>query len=236
MEKSIKVIAILVLTMAAFIGCTKPDEPNNSGNNVTPTDEHQYVDLGLPSGTLWASCNVGANSPEERGSYFAWGETETKEMYDWKQYKYCTVENNVYVLTKYCADSSYGFNGFVDTLRVLEPMDDAARANWGDNWRMPTKEEWEELLRETTDTLTEQNGVEGRLFTGSNGNSLFLPNTGFFLDDEVICPNLGIYWSSTLQTTFQIVAWSYHSDIDECHVCGTYERSRGQCVRAVRAK
>ena len=229
MNKVLHVLVAMVLTMA-FAVCCAPDEPIHNDDVV---DEHGYVDLGLPSGALWATCNVGAESPEDCGNYFAWGETAPKEMYDWKQYRYATYVDERYVLTKYCTDSNYGFNGFVDSLRVLEPMDDVAAVQWGGQWRMPTREDWEELLRETTCTVAEQNGVKGRLFTGSNGHSLFLPNTGFFLDDALICPNLGIYWSSTLQTSFQTVAWSYHSDMDECHVCGTYERSRGHCVRAV---
>lgn len=235
----------MIMLMVFAVGCNKSDDPNNGGNhngqNDTVIDDngsvdgHEYVDLGLPSGTLWATCNVGADGPEDCGNYFAWGETETKEMYDWKQYKYSKFVEGEYLITKYCTNSDCGYNGFVDSLTVLEPTDDAATANWGANWRMPTKEEWNELLSNTTNMVTEQNGVRGRLITSTNGNSLFLPNTGFYLDDGVICSNLGIYWSSTLQTSFQIVAWSYHSDSEECHVCGTYERCRGQCVRAVRA-
>ena len=237
--------AAMLLVLFGFVaGCTKPDEPNNGGNNGNDTivnnggDSlivHAFVDLGLPSGTLWATCNLGADSPEDFGDYYSWGETEPKERYDWKLYKYSKFVEGDYLMTKYCTNADCGYNGFVDSLTVLEPIDDAATANWGADWRMPTREEWSELLSSTTNMVTERNGVSGRLLTGANGNSLFLPNTGFYLDDEVICPNLGIYWSSTLQTTFQIVAWSYHSDADECHVCGTYERCRGQAVRAVRA-
>lgn len=234
MKISIKNIAILALTMAAFVGCGKSDEPNNGGNNVTPTDEHQYVDLGLPSGTLWATCNVGTSSPEERGDYFAWGETDTKEIYDWKCYKHSAYNGESFMLTKYCCNPSCGLDGFVDTLSVLEPVDDAVRANWGTGWRMPTKEEYEELNQETTFVWTTRNGVEGRLLTGPNGNSVFFPATGFFLDGGVICIGLGIYWSSSLQTVSQVSAWSFHFDYENCHVCATYERSRGHCVRAVR--
>ena len=227
-----------MLTVAAVIvvGCTKPDAPDSEGNNdnYDTIPDHEYVDLGLPSGTLWATCNVGAESPEDTGDYFAWGETAPKEMYDWKQYKYSQFVEGDYLITKYCTNSDYGYNGYVDSLTVLELTDDAATANWGADWRIPTKEEWNELLSNTSNMMTEQNGVSGRLLTSVNGNSLFLPNTGFYLDDEVICSNLGIYWTSTLQTSFQIIAWSYHSDWEECHVCGTYERSRGQVVRAVR--
>lgn len=235
MKNSVKIIAILALTMAAFFGCNKPDdEPNNGGNNVSPTDEHQYVDLGLPSGTLWATCNVGADSPEDRGDYFAWGETDTKDIYDWKCYKYSAYDGERYMITKYCVDPSCGLDGLVDSLTVLEPMDDAVIANWGAGWRMPTKEEYEELNQETTFTWTTVNGVEGRLLTGPNGNSVFFPATGFYLDDGVICTGLGIYWSSSLQTVSQVSAWSFHFDYENCHVCATYERCRGHCVRAVR--
>ena len=227
--------------MVVAVDCNKPDEPNNGGNNDPQNDSvvddgdtinvHEYVDLGLPSGTLWATCNVGADAPEGFGDYFAWGETKPKEVYDWKSYQYGNFERNE--LTKYCTDSSYGLNGFVDNLTVLEPGDDAATANWGADWRMATREEWEELYRKTTCVWTTQNGVKGRLLTGRNGNSIFLPATGFFLENALICPGLGIYWSSTLHSGFPERGWSFHYDLDECHVCGTYERCRGQVVRAV---
>ena len=119
-------------------------------------------------------------------------------------------------------------------MTVLEPYDDVAAAKLGDDWRMATKEEWEELYQNTTFTWTALDGVEGRLLTGPNGNSIFLPATGFYLDGELICTGLGIYWSSTLQINAPMSAWSLHFDFENCHVCGTYERSRGQCIRAVR--
>jgi len=242
MDKFTKAIAVLMLMMLYAVSCTKPDEPTNSDNGQNDNivndsvilSGHDYVDLGLPSGTLWATCNVGATHPEDFGDYFAWGETTTKEVYDWKSYKYgnCTFER--FEMTKYCTDSCWGFNGFVDNLTILEPVDDAATANWGADWRMATKEEWEELYRKTTCTWTTQNGVNGRLLTGCNGNSIFLPAAGFRLDGELIGSTLGIYWSSSLHTGFPERGWSFHYDLDECHVCGTYERCRGQVVRAVR--
>ena len=201
---------------------------------MADADGLDYVDLDLPSGTLWAKCNVGADSPEETGYYFAWGETATKDMYDWKQYKYCAAAGDDYKLTKYCTNPDCGLNGFVDNLTVLEPADDAVMANWGSGWRMPTSEEFNELYQNTTFEWTERNGVYGRLLTGSNGNSIFLPATGFRLDGNLICTSLGVYWSSSLQTECQVAGWSLHFDDVNCHVCGTYERSRGQCVRAVK--
>lgn len=230
----------MLMVLVSFVaGCTKPDEPNNGGNSGNDGNNdtlvvHEFVDLGLPSGTLWATCNIGANNPEDCGDYFAWGETEPKEVYDWKSYRYGNLVYDHFELTKYCTDSSYGLNGFVDNLVVLETVDDAAAANWGMEWRMPTKEEWKELYMKTTGTHTVQNGVSGWLFNASNGNSLFLPAAGFCIDDGPICTGLGTYWSSSLHTEYLDRGWSFHFDSDECHVCGTYERSRGQVVRAVR--
>lgn len=228
--KAITVVMLAVVVCVA-VGCKKE-------NNVPKPslDDLDYVDLGLPSGNLWAKCNVGASKPEDVGDYFAWGETETKDIYDWKNYKYSAVEDNIYKLNKYCTDSSMGFDGFVDGLTVLEPVDDAALTNLGAGWRMPTEAEYNELSQNTTFVWTTLNGVDGRLLTGSNGNSIFFPATGFRLDGELICTGLGVYWSSSLQTEWQVAGWSLHFDDVNCHVCGTYERSRGQCVRAVKNK
>ena len=243
MSKFIKTIATIMVTVVVIIvaGC-KPDEPNNgenngedNGNNDTIVD-HEYVDLGLPSGALWATCNVGADSPEEFGDYFAWGETAPKDVYGWKSYQYGNYVNGCFQMTKYCTDSDWGLDGFADGLFILEPDDDAATANWGEGWRMPTKEEYEELYQKTTWIWSDINGVKGRLMTGQNGNSIFFPATGFYLDNEVICHGLGIYWSNTLHTGCPERGWSLHFDFESCHVCGTYERCRGQSVRAVRVE
>ena len=239
MNRTLKVVSAVVLLLFFATGCGKSDGPNEPNVPEEPnngdTISLDYVDLGLPSGTLWAIRNLGADSPEDRGDYYAWGETATKDFYDWKCYKYSTYDKDQYLLNKYCTNSLMGFDGFVDGLSVLEPVDDAARAQWGEEWRMPSREEFEELFQETTWEWTCINGMDGRLLTGPNGNSIFLPSTGFCLDGEVICTGLGIYWSNTLQTECQVAAWSLHFDYENCHVCGTYERSRGQCVRAVRS-
>ena len=189
-------------------------------------DDHAYIDLGLPSGLLWATCNVGANAPEEYGDYFAWGETQPKDIYNWSTYQYCMGSDNT--LTKYCTNPSYGYNGFTDNLTILLPEDDAATANWGNGWRMPTKEEWQELYQNTTNTWTTQNGVNGRLFTAPNGNSLFLPAAGFRWDDVGVVGSYCIYWSSSLRDNPN-GAWSF--DI----YSGSYSRYNGLSVRAVRS-
>jgi hypothetical protein len=156
-----------------------------------------YVDLGLPSGTKWATCNVGADSPIGYGDYFAWGETTVKSNYSWNTYSWCNGSSST--LTKYCNDSEYGYNGFTDYLNILYASDDAATANWGSGWRMPTKEEFEELINNCTYTWTIENGVTGFLFKGPNRNSIFLPAAGCREGSDVgSVGSNGYYWSSSL--------------------------------------
>lgn len=200
-------------------------------------DEHEYVDLGLPSGLLWATCNVGATSPEDYGDYFAWGETTQKDYYDWSTYQYCNGNNT---LTKYCNNSSYGYNGFTDNLTTLLPEDDAATANWGGNWRIPTYWDFQELLNNTTATWTQQNGVNGQLFTAANGNSLFLPAADDFLEGNDPgnggAYQIGYYLSSSLVTSNPFWAWMLHFNHQPYqNYCNVYytERCYGYTVRAV---
>ena len=196
-------------------------------------DTHDYVDLGLPSGLLWATCNVGATNPEDYGDYFAWGETTTKDTYNWSTYQYCMGSNTT--LTKYCSNSSYGYNSFTDNLTTLLPEDDAATANWGNGWRMPTKEEWEELLINTTVIWMTQNGVNGRLFTASNGNSLFLPAAGCRSNSSLdYAGSRGYYWSSSLVAYEPRRAW-YFSLGSGDYLMGNSSRYVGQSVRPVRS-
>ena len=200
---------------------------------VTFSGGHDYVDLGLPSGLLWATCNVGAESPEDYGDYFAWGETLPKDTYDWGFYQYCGGSSNH--LTKYCNNSSYGYNGFTDTLTVLLPNNDAATANWGNGWRMPTKAEWQELKNNTTVTWTTQNGVNGRLFTAPNGNSLFLPAAGYRNNSSLDnAGSYGYYWSSSLYAGIPDYAWGLLFNSGSCYV-DYYGRGCGRSVRPVRS-
>ena len=126
MQKFTKTIAalMLIIAVACAAGCTK----DNGGNGTYKG--HDYVDLGLPSGTMWATCNVGAESPDQYGDYFAWGETTPKDTYNWNTYLYSNGDYNQ--LTKYCSQSDFGFNGFTDNLKTLQPSDDAATTNWGE--------------------------------------------------------------------------------------------------------
>ena len=204
-----------------------PDDP------VTPPDLHEWVDLGLPSGTLWATCNVGANVPEECGDYFAWGETEPKDYYDWGTYKWCN--GNYDTLTKYCTNSNYGYNGYVDNKMELDSEDDAAYVNWGSSWRMPTLEQQQELIDNCTTIWMTRNGVDGQLVTGPNGNTLFLPASGYrWNDSHNGVGDWGEYWSRTLDPDY--TSGPYHLDI---YSFGMYwdssNRAVGLTVRAVRA-
>jgi len=234
MNRFLKAIISLMLLSLFAMSCQKSDEPNSGGDDDgNVLNGYEYVDLGFPSGILWATCNIGANSPEEFGDYFAWGETTPKEIYDWKSYKYGRLFQDRYELNKYCTDAGYGLNGFVDGLTHLELADDVAATIWGTGWRIPTIDDWEELYLNTAYTITNRNGVEGCLFTASNGNSLFLPAAGYWWDDALNQGGIGIYWSSTINTEFPYRAWGFHFNPDSGHLCGSSDRNRGQTVRPV---
>ena len=140
-------------------------------DTIVPKVEPEYVDLGLS--VKWATFNVGATSPEDYGDYFAWGETETKDKYSWATYKWCDGTSTN--MTKYNTE---------DGKTVLDLDDDAAYVNWGDKWRMPTKEECQELLDKCTWKEETRNGINGHIVTGPNGNSIFIPTTGYHNDDN----------------------------------------------------
>ena len=175
--------------------------------NTKPATDSRAIDLGLPSGIKWASCNVGATEPEEYGGYYAWGETQEKSTIDWSTndwntddwsiYKYCNGSSTS--MTKYCTNSSYGI---VDNKTTLEPDDDVAHVKWGGSWRMPTKAEQQELLNNCTWTWTTLNGVNGYRVTGSNGNSIFLPAAGFRsgVTGDFGQGSWGEYWSGSLHS------------------------------------
>ena len=190
---------------------------------------HIFVDLGLPSGLLWATCNVGASSPEDSGDYFAWGETTPKEMYSLENYKYSNSEDEL--LTKYCDNSQYGHDGFVDNLSILEASDDAATANWGSGWHMPSVSEFEELMDNCTLTWTTQNGASGYLFTGSNGNSIFLPAAGYRYDGGLLTGH-GEYWARTNVATMPNYA-NYLGFYDDDPFTDYESRHFGYSVRPV---
>ena len=202
-----------------------------AGNPNGTANGYEYVDLGLPSGTKWATCNVGATNPEAYGNYYAWGETEPKTTYNWSTYKWC--DGSYDTLTKYCTRSSYGT---VDNKTVLELADDAARANWGGQWRMPTDDEWTELRENCEWTWTSNyngTGVAGRIVTSNiNGNSIFLPAAGYRYDDDLCdAGSDGGYWSSSLAVNSNY-AWVVFFGSDDVVRSGS-GRYCGRSVRPV---
>ena len=183
---------------------------NSKKSNVH--EGHEWVDLGLPSGLKWATCNIGASCPEEYGDYFAWGETATKSIYDY---------DNCASIDKFWGD--IGGNS----------SRDAARANWGGNWRMPTVEEYQELIDNCTWTWTTQNGNRGYKVTGPNGNSIYLPAAGYRHDDKLdFDGGGGCYWSSTPVESNRGSAYILSVN-DGYRNLGWNGRSNGHSVRPV---
>lgn len=233
MKKLFYIAAVALLTVG-MASCEKDDDnggSNNTNNTNTPTDG-AWVDLGLPSGLLWASCNIGSSSIEQYGNYYAWGETSPKSIYSWESYLYGDYDTDEgYTLFKYNVSSRYGQ---VDDKTVLDASDDAARAALGGDARMPTSSEWLELISYTTATWTSVGSVNGVRLTGENGNSIFLPAAGRKQDSELGA--LGescVYWSSSLDQVNPSSAKCFYcySDDPRTTVGG---RNRGYPVRAVR--
>lgn len=174
----------------------------NSNNNVY--NNHEYVDLGLPSGTLWATMNVGSIRPEDYGDYFAWGEVIPKENCDWNTYKW--YDPFSYGITKYCTDRNHGK---VDNQIELDLTDDAAHVNWGEGWQMPSKKQLMELINECAWEIRTINNVKGYIVHSKHNNSsIFLPLAGYRAgyiagcgDAKPIKPeSCGGYWSRDLDT------------------------------------
>ncbi len=181
-----------------------PDTPDNPSGNSS--NGHEYVDLGLS--VKWATCNVGANAPEAYGDYFAWGEISPKSSY---------------------SSSNYSYSNNPSTL----PMSaDAANANWGGTWRMPTMAEQNELRTQCTWTWTTQNGVKGYTVTSrTNGNSIFLPAAGYRITSDLNdAGSYGYYWSSSVD--YSIYAYSLNLDVSSVD-WDNVDRDRGLSVRPV---
>ena len=200
MKKMFMAVIALMMTISAsaqfYIYCSDGNVIKvDSISMIAPSEN---VDLGLS--VKWATCNVGASKPEEYGDYFAWGEVAPKETYDWSTYKWCNGSYDTQ--TKYNTSSSYGT---VDNKTTLDLGDDAARANWGGSWRMPTDAELTELREQCTWTWTTQNGVYGYKVTskksGYTNKSIFLPAAGYRYDRSLgRAGSYGRYWSSSLYT------------------------------------
>ena len=230
---------MVCMAMVLCVSCKKDDdnnEPNGGGNTGGggtgggTIAGHTYVDLGLPSGLLWATCNVGADKPEDYGNYFAWGETAVKDYYSLSTYKWCNGDWDNLMLTRYNTDSYYGT---VDNRTILELADDAAHVNWGGDWRMPTREEMNELKNNCTWTWTTQGGNNGYRVTGSNGSSIFLPAAGCYYNGGLYGAGFhGYYWSSSLYTGRPNGAYYLYFDSGDVDM-DYYGRYCGHSVRPV---
>ena len=207
------------------------------GGGTTPSPV-EYVDLGLPSGLKWAKCNLGAPKPSEPGDHYAWGETDPKAEYTWATYKWMQAgQSEAKYITKYTIadgetggiwyDSSGAFIG--DNKTDLVAADDAATAKLGSPWRMPTIDEFQELIDKCTWTWTTQDGVNGYQVDGPNGNAIFLP-AGYLVIGSY---RAGYYWSSSLSTTESDCAYSLDLNSDRYFIARTY-RYFGCTVRPVR--
>ena len=193
---------------------------------------HDFVDLGLPSGTLWATCNVGADMLEGSGTRFAWGETQPKDYYAWDNYKFGYYDYSDFIqpihITKYNYYIAYGH---VDNLTILEPEDDAATVNWGSDTHTPTIEEWYELINRCSAVISWEDGVRGWRIKSSNGNSIFLPMDYYTYETPYWTP----YWSSSLRVDdygFPDMAWFITPDYTGIHT-GHSGRHNGYFVRPV---
>lgn len=197
------------------------DDSNHKDLSGIDANGHEYIDLDLPSGTLWASCNIGATKPEDFGDYFAWGEIESKEIYDGSTYKW---GEDTY--TKYNSE---------DGLTQLQQEDDVAIVEWGSEWRMPIADEIEELLNNCDYTWTEVNGVKGARLTGPNGNSVFFPASGLLYDEDVYYVGDKVFClSSTLKVEGgDQVSSAYFDELNRDYTVAF--RENGVTVRAVRA-
>lgn len=187
------------------------------------TNGYECVDLGLPSGILWASCNVGASNPEDYGYYFAWGETSTKETYDWTTYAWGSSANSF---------TRYGGNTGVS----LYSSDDAAIARMGSFWRMPTSSEAQEILNNTAVTIETLNGIIGARFTGQNGNSIFFPAAGAKYQEEYYHEpgSFGLFWTSTRVNNNTALAHTLYANItSETNGLGAGSRMWGVPIRGV---
>ncbi len=200
----------------------------SSCKDQTIYNGHEYVDLGLS--VKWATCNVGAQNPEDYGGFFAWGETESKSNFLWENYRFYVsgdsfvelrTADNKLRFSKYTFDQTY--HDSIDNKTILDLSDDVAHVQWGGNWRMPTKEESKELIDDCTWTWTIVNGVNGYKVTsnkpGYTDRSIFLPAAGAIFDTiPRQVGSYGAYWINSLQTVRTV------PDISAC----TMEFHKGQ--------
>ncbi|MBP5419024.1 MAG: hypothetical protein J6Y72_04365 [Bacteroidales bacterium] len=240
MNSKVKIAILCALVLAILYFYTNRDAKSAPEKVIVkPT----AIDLGLPSGLLWASHNIGATKNEEIGDFFAWGETKTKSLFSRDTYKHYRSDSLSDGFTKYCHISSRGYKGFSDTLSTLELCDDAANVILGGNWRIPTRADWQELLKECQYESCVLNGLNGCKLTGPNGNFIYLPFGGSCYDNRALTHHLtdnnrvdggGYYWSSTLCDGWTMNVWcAEFGYVTGFGVREFFNRNFGFSVRAV---
>ncbi len=190
---------------------------------------YDFVDLGLS--VLWATVNLGATKPEEYGDYYAWAEIEPKASYSWNTYKYCDGYSGS--MNKYSNGTMFN-PMFTDNKYEIEPSDDAAHMNWGGDWRLPTRTEYDELLDEGNCSWVWMtiNGINGYKVTSYNGNSIFLPATGYKESAPAYVETGATYWTSTLFEGNP--NYAYHMEFySDRRQTTYYNRSIGRAIRPV---
>ena len=236
---AVLLVATFCVSGSIFCSCSKDENivalssvGSVSGGDIS-ANVREYVDLGLPSGTLWATCNIGAWTPEEYGCYFAWGETQPKTNYTWSTYKWCDGSYNT--MTKYVVSDNP--DDAADNKTELDAADDAATAIWGSEWQMPSLAQIQELYNSnyTTTVGTIQNGVFGRKITSKiNEKSIFLPAAGYGTGTIIGAGERGNYWSRSLTTTNCKGAYYLNFLHSGVFYWGNYDRYYGFSVRPVR--
>ena len=256
MKKLFLTFSIALFSMSSILltSCDKEDPDAISMSDVNENgiimiqgkdgNEYAVVDLGFPTKELWAVCNIGAESPEQFGTFFSWGETEPKSLYSWDTYKW--VNNGEFTdFNKYCTLKSCGGGTFTDNKTVLDKEDDAAKQILGDNWRTPTPSDFKVLVYRCDVKKCKLKGVWGFLFTskekGYEKNSLFIPLSGRMdstngVSQQYFKSEYGFYWCNTMtnDTRSSYVFWM-ESKNGQCNaVSSTYlDRYIGLNIRAV---
>lgn len=205
----------------------------NGNHTSCPDSNHPHmIDLGLPSGTKWACCNVGATKPEQYGGYYAWGEVSEKDYYAPHTYQYAYQDNNGYGWDS-DTRSCYSFRSIGSDIAGTQY--DVAHVQWGGSWVMPSLDQIKELLNHCSSGWTTENGVYGRRFTGPNGGSIFLPAAGnrWYGDGDLLAGEFGYYWSSTQYPDLSDNAYELNFFRSDYAYCRDYFRFSGQSVRPV---
>lgn len=227
MKKILVMAAIALCFGMAATSCKKDNKSDSKiedlGNGIYKVNGHRFVDLGLPSGLLWAETNLGASEATVAGDYFAWGETKTKETFTKDNYAFGKDESSY---TKYCEK---------DGKQTLDASDDAAVASWKKPCRMPVEKEFKELVDNTTKTWTTKNGVKGyELKSKTNSNSIFLPATKYSDDKKQ-----GDYWTADIYVStpmsYDLAAY-YEGNEAYSGMGGGLDRYNGNTIRPVASK